>query len=440
MDGALAVVDDASVLKGQGLDLAGAFISPLLGMATTLFLGLWVRGIGNPMARFGAFVPFVFAVSPILVHGTVLGRPDHQSLLIFSLAVALGAECRLAGEPTQAWARTSGTAWAFALWVSLYEPAILLLVVLATWLISAPRRLLGRERRCWLSAFVIVSAIAFIIEGWRVQFPDPLFRGFLENWSRSIGELAHPGFNLFLGWLGLGFLTMPVLLILAGYRIDRRAFPILGLMGVLIALTFWQMRWGYFLALVFVMALPWQLALLQRRWVASVCFGLSLWTVAAEWDRQLFPSPEIEQQRIQHRREMVLLREVAGQMRSDEVQPFLAPWWNTPALCYWSRQPGVAGSSHQSIGGIVDSAQVYLAPTPEAAEPVLRTRKVRWLIADDPGRAVENSQSILNQTAPERPLALLLMEQPHSVGPAFGPFFSNDFFKLYAIDQAKLSP
>src|SRR5690606_24719538 len=69
----------------ERLDLAGALISPLLGFATCLFLGWWARwGVGRPAGEEGrprlnvrAAVPVLFALSPILVHGTLLGRPDH---------------------------------------------------------------------------------------------------------------------------------------------------------------------------------------------------------------------------------------------------------------------------------------------------------------------------------------------------------------------------
>ena len=34
----------------------------------------------------------LYAISPILVHGTELGRPDHQSLLILLVTIAICAE------------------------------------------------------------------------------------------------------------------------------------------------------------------------------------------------------------------------------------------------------------------------------------------------------------------------------------------------------------
>ena len=65
------------------LDLAGAIVSPLLGVLTTAFLWYWSREL---LQRFRKLMLLLASLSPILVHGTILGRPDHQSLLIFLMA------------------------------------------------------------------------------------------------------------------------------------------------------------------------------------------------------------------------------------------------------------------------------------------------------------------------------------------------------------------
>ena len=110
-------------LTAQSLDLAGAFISPLFALVGGWFLWWWLRRF--PVAgRYAALL--VYTLSAILVHGTALGRPDHQSLLIVLLLVALAAEWILDEKPSVGWSVASGLAWGLALWVSLYEPLILL--------------------------------------------------------------------------------------------------------------------------------------------------------------------------------------------------------------------------------------------------------------------------------------------------------------------------
>lgn len=443
----------------ERLDLAGALISPLLGFVTCLFLGWWARwGVGSPGGEEGksrlnvrAAVPVLFALSPILVHGTLLGRPDHQSLLILALAVALGAEARLAAGPSRGWSIVAGLAWGLGLWVSLYEPLIMIAVVLAVWLVRAPRRLWERERRPgWIVLLVVIIA-ALLIDGWRVSAPAKEFVPFLANWSKSIGELKsiRPTSPLLLRWLGLACLVAPVML-LVSWRWDRRGVAALAVLLALYGLTLWQLRWGYFLALGFAMSLVWVLSVppqterraVQWAWRIGlwVFFLGSLWPMAREWDERLFPRAEGRRQIAMQHSEMQQLREAAERMRGPEVAPFLAPWWHSPRIAYWSGQPGVAGSSHQSISGIVDSARFYLAEDVAAAGAVLKARGVAQVLGDEPGRVIATSAQVLGVSPGPEPMAKRLMDDPDQAAPFLVPIFSTQFYKVFAVDQAKLTP
>ena len=121
------IVGLAAVLApvtAQPLDLAGAIVSPLLALAGGWFLWWWLRRF-SLAGRYAALL--VYSLSAILVHGTALGRPDHQSLLIVLLLVAFASEWILGGDiVTLRWGVVSGLSWGLALWVSLYEPLILL--------------------------------------------------------------------------------------------------------------------------------------------------------------------------------------------------------------------------------------------------------------------------------------------------------------------------
>jgi asparagine N-glycosylation enzyme membrane subunit Stt3 len=141
-------------LTTQPLDLAGAIISPLLALAGGWFLW-WSLGRFSAPGRYAALLVYTF--SAILVHGTALGRPDHQSLLIVLLLVAFVAEWILAEKPSVGWSVASGLSWGMALWVSLYEPLILLGGLALFSLFSrrsnwtctiAPARVVCFSRRC----------------------------------------------------------------------------------------------------------------------------------------------------------------------------------------------------------------------------------------------------------------------------------------------------
>ena len=73
----------------HALDLAGAFVSPLLALLGGWFLWWWSRRM---KFRYRWVMLILYAISPILVHGTELGRPDHQSLLILLVTIAICAE------------------------------------------------------------------------------------------------------------------------------------------------------------------------------------------------------------------------------------------------------------------------------------------------------------------------------------------------------------
>ena len=110
----------------NSIDMAGAFISPLLALLGGWFLWWWSRRM---KFRYRWVMLILYAISPILVHGTELGRPDHQSLVIVLVTLGICADWSLqmkaadmaALSEVNRWAAVSGAAWRFAIWVSAYE-------------------------------------------------------------------------------------------------------------------------------------------------------------------------------------------------------------------------------------------------------------------------------------------------------------------------------
>lgn len=454
LDVGFSVLDRAqtSVLHRQTLDLAGALISPLLGLGGTLFLALWLWRF---RVRYGGMALLLYAVSPILVHGTLLGRPDHQSLLIFLLTVAGGCELALAapnsGTETasrrRGWAIIGGLAWGLSLWVSWYEPLILLVAVAAIWVVASRTVQWSPERKVGVIVGLAVVILGIVVEGWRISLPGASDRAQFVHWARSIGELAHVDLRspLLYGWLGWSVVATPVLLILAR-KSDRRALPLLALVILTLALTIWQVRWGYFLALVFVWALPWQMQVLPRSWLAWLVFLGCFWPVLKEWDARLFPEELAQDRLAMQRAEISALRDLVVAATGDDPGPILAPWWLSPPIAYWTHNPCVAGSSHQSLPGIVDTARFYLSASPESAAAILRARGVRWVLADEVSRVTGNSASILDIAAPADSFAATLMDHPEEA-PEFLREWNGEtarrpdglrFYRLYRVDDAKL--
>lgn len=418
------------------LDLAGAVISPILGLLTTAFLAFWARELNQ---RFRKLMLLLVSLSPILVHGTSLGRPDHQSLLIFLLAVALGAELAMARAPSVRWGVIGGAAWALGLWVSLYEPLVLMVTIFLTKVIFYRSSLLARERWPGHAVFFTILAIAFGVEGWHVAMPDETVRQYFPYWTETIGEMS--GWRVLapmLGrWVGLGLFAAPLLLI-ARLRETKRSLLLLALLAVTFGCTVAQVRWGYFFALVFAMSLPWQLSLFKQTWPVWCVFLLSLWPVMREWDERLFPGQARETELAMRRWENLCLRDAAERLRVPEKIPVLAPWWLSPALAYWSGQPCVAGSSHESLAGIVDTARFYDATDPAEARAILEKRGVRAVLACEPSRVVDTSAVLLSRLTPRAPLAETLWQRPHSAPPFLRDVYDNPLFKIFAVSDAAL--
>ena len=192
----------------------------------------------------------------------------------------------------------------------------------------------------------------------------------------------------------------------------------LALLLLLFCLTMWQARWAYFLLVVFVIVLPALLEPIRQRAVAWVVVFLSFWPVAKSWDEMLWPNDELLYRRAAEQQERADLRVLALQIRSSTCEPFLAPWWLSPAIAYWSGQPGVAGSSHESLPGVVDTARFFASARGELGQDILRRRQVRWVVAYDADRVAENCGQILGASVPRDALCYRLDRSP-SRAPAF---------------------
>lgn len=444
-------------------DLAGAFISPLLGLLTAVFIWFWSKQAKLPFR--GALL-FLFAVSPVLGHCFLFGRPNHHALQMLLMAVALGAEWMLWEKSSRNWSIVGGIAFGLGIWVSLYEPLILCALVLLLRLVFHRKLLVSRDGATGLCVCVFILALFLLVEGVTVEWPGPAVRDYFKPWVGTVGEMrsATPLSLLLYQWVGLTLLLTPVLFALAFFRGGKKAPAAFALLAVLYALTLWQIRWGYFFALYFVMTLPLQMAALHRElehWAGVVfsrqqvripaglfaralvwtLFVIALWPVARAWDEQLFPSQEAAEELAKQRLNALLMRDAAEHLKSGRVAPIMAPWWTCPALAYWSGEPAVAGSSHESLPGIVDSARFYLTDDLEEARAILRKRRSRWVVVYEGESVLENSSKILSQSAPPDALGAILYSAP-SRAPGFLTFaYQNShwpYYKIYRVETGKL--
>ncbi len=414
-------------LTAQPLDLAGALVSPLLALGAGWFLCWWTRRMGWRYRWAGLLF---FALNPILAHGTALGRPDHQALLILLLLVALAAEWSWEREPARAWGVLSGLSWGLACWVSLYEP-----LILGAFLALQPARLWARSRRLGWACAGGVLLFAALLERRLPALPDPALRLFYHHWAATIGELRPLGLTsgLWWQWCG-GFLLLAPILLWKGRRAQvPRVFW--ALLGGTFLLCAGQARWGYFLALLLALTIAALLEVVRQGWLGWTLALAALLPCLAFWDGAFWPNDEVWARRVAARREAVEWRAVAESLPHDRVAPLLAPWWLSPSAAYWSGQPAVAGSSHESLPGIEASARFFLATEPAAARQILREHRVTWVLAYDADRVAENSAALLAVPIPSRALCFTLDRAPRSVPNFLALAGQNNAAKLYQVRQ-----
>jgi hypothetical protein len=439
-------------LTAQPIDLAGAFVSPLLALACGWFLWWWS---GRLKLRYRRATLLLFALSPILVHATKLGRPDHQSLILTLVTIALCGEWSLHVAPSRYWSLTSGIAWGLALWVSWYEPLVLLVVVLVLYAVSDRQQFTSPARRSGWIALVTVVALALAIEQRIPDFGFLRADSSLTNWMRTIGELSSVPITdpIWFHWCGLMMMAVPVLFVVAWWKRKSgtpggRVLPMLALLLIAsFVLTLWQSRWAYFFATIFALVLPVLVKVLPSRVLAWALVLVSFFPILQYWDAQLWPNEAELTRRLQARRATLEWRALAEQMRDADIAAgkligqsdkrrnvFLAPWWLSPSVAYWSGQPGVAGSSHESFPGILESARFCLTSDEVVAREILQRHEVRWLLVCDAERMLDNSRAILGTSIPANSLAQVLDRTPARAPGYLMLWAQNSSGKLYRVN------
>jgi hypothetical protein len=424
--------------SAHAIDMAGAFISPLLALLGGWFLWWWSKRI---KLRYRWVMLILYVISPILVHGTELGRPDHQSLLMLLITIAVCTEwsrAEAADTKLQRLSLLSGIAWGLAIWTSAYESLVLFLLVMIVSAFENPKAISDRSRRAGWLCFVLVIAIALLIEQRSPSlsgfYSNPLF----QNWTRTIGELAHvpPANPIWVRWTGYLLLVTPFLIWISVTKTrykSRETIPtfVLVLLVTTYALTIWQARWGYFFVLIFALALPRLFEAIKPPTAVWIAFLVSIFPILRDWDERLWPNEALLADRVERRNESAQLRDLALSLRSSEIRPFLAPWWLSPSIAYWSGQPGIAGSSHESLDGIADSARLFLCDDWQKARQILENHQTAWVVSYDFDRVAQNSEEVLHQTASAHSLSRVLDRMPAQAPPFLIFAAQNGPFKLY---------
>jgi hypothetical protein len=356
------------------LDWAGALVSPALWIGLVLFWLLFRSREFNLTGR--ALLIIGSAALPAFVWATACGRPRHQSLILALLAIALTAEYErwhLELSPKRAWNIIAGIVWGLACWTSLYEPLMMVTLLVVYNLVT--RR---RESKGFLISFGLVMLLALLLEGFHIFIPPPEYYEPLQRWLGTIAEMKEMTFAGFMYRMTLIAVLLPVIAwrLLARPGERRTDLFLVLITALLIIVTAWQSRWFYFATLGELFLITRYCQIEPLRWsrlLMLVLFFSGLadadYTQVTGVENMMPNQPSIE------------LAEIARSI--DQPGGILAPWWLSPGLLYFSQKPIVAGSSHCGISGIVASAKFFSSKSWPDAERILRDRKVRWVVVYD---------------------------------------------------------
>lgn len=386
----LALYLPAKVFSTIPLDWAGALVSPILYLVLALFLFFWSRAW--PLrARF--LLLLGLACFPALVWATPFARPDHQSLNLALIGAAICLEWRRwkPGLPARnPFAIAAGILWGLALWNSFFEPLIFFVIIIIFNL--AVRR---REQSLFLITAATTLLLSLLAEGFHWQRPPVEFDDYLVRWLSTVGEIKPLTLETATISLTPVFWLLPFFLFRLLWSREREItdWLLLVLSVALGVLVFFQSRWAYFTSFTLLLAMAFWYSRESIVWLRRVLLGVIVFSVMWSLDRDLDLISRREEPPTAQLRRMAATIQTPGGI--------LAPWWLSSPLLYYSGQPIVAGSSHMTIPGIVDSARYFTATSWLEGDAILQKHKVRWVLVYDPERTVPNSRKILGLTPPK---------------------------------------
>jgi hypothetical protein len=307
------------------------------------------------------------------------------------------------------------------MWDSLYEPLLIFVIVVGFNL--ALRR---REQSGFLIAAIGIVLFSFCVEGLPNARPPRELDAYLVRWLGTIAEVRT------MSWISATVYFSPALwllplfifryLQLGPHKIEDWLLCLLCL--ALTAVGFSQTRWLYFAGFVLLLLVAgWcereKIVWLRRVVLAGIIYGL-LWGIDYDFDKmelnEAKPTPQ--------------LRRIA--MCIDGPGGILAPWWQSPTLLYYSGQPIVAGSSHMTLPGIVDTARYFTTTSWLEADEILQRRRVRWVMVYLPERTILNSRQILGTETTAEPKRKI--DQPISIS-LYDGFAVPTRYRLRAVEQ-----
>ena len=364
-------------------ELAGVWISPLLGLVGLLVMWLMLKAV-----RGCWWVLCAYSTFPAIAWAQNIGRPDHQSLLVVLLSWVLVAEWLILNEKkNNRLLFFNGAAWGLALWVSFWEPLVFCFLIFFLQLFFRQGTWLKRDHHFFFPLGTCLI-LRFVLDP-LPRLPDSADVVYLQNWARIVGELRGSSLLETIYWTGLWIPLVVVSSFTLFPKVSSRKAVIfvLVLLCITTILNFWQVRWSpytaltvatlgilfYFLNGIDIKKIFW--AIVASVWI-PVYYAQSVW----EWRQPFEGVSELHK---------------ISKIISSEPGTILAPWWISPPLGYLAEARYVASSSHQSISGIVDASEFFITPHWSRARKILIDREVNWIVTAEPEKMYTTSLAVV---------------------------------------------
>ncbi len=377
----------------DAIDRAGALLPPVLGLLFLLVFWGWSSRYFTGAGRLTGLA--FLALSPPVARSFNLGFPDHQVLILLLAGYGLLRDYDfLAGARGRMAQFTGGLAWGMALWVTLYEPALLLSVSLLASFSRVGKQIFF-ERTGWWMGLALALVCCTVIE--RPLWIPPLdedTRPVLSHFLSHVYELQQLGWLQACLWFG-GWILMIPWVICHGYRenrvtLQREIWWSCCVSVFLLLATLWQIRWGPLLAVAlgfFMIPLLFQHN--SRSWKLAVS-ALLFFPIFSYHLRP--PQADL------YTRDQPELRQVARGI--DAPGTVLSTWIHSPSLLYFSRQPIIASGVHTTVQGMLDGSLFFTEKQWLRAREILIERQVRWIVIPSATEALAVSFELLDGAAP----------------------------------------
>jgi hypothetical protein len=389
------------ILQSGAMDYGGGLFGVCAGLAVAA--ALWWRLRAQGWGRWTVVIWGMMVCMPPMIFATRFGALDESVLALAFLGWVLVIED--SDGCSETWLSVvSGLLGGMAMWTApRFSWPVIFGVVMGRCLKTSSFKAV-REVLRWIIPLLGVLALAISLDG-RAWLGSLIADG-AERWhsSQSLWRPVEDSLAPVL-WFG-GAMAIPVLALFHRSEdwVHRRWRRLVACSGILAAGASWWMPVWAPLAVI-LMALSADPARQSVRWVLSasrlgrsqvrlalifVALG-SFWPVARWWEGWIFPAESRVAEAMEYREEMGQLRRIATGIRGGGIQPFLAPWYLSSAVSYWSMQPSVARFTWLE-GVETDFATAFFASSDVRSqrEPVV-SLGVRWIICDAPDRFERNA-------------------------------------------------